>query len=325
MKKTNVIRVIAVIGFVIAGTATSLQAKPKENDSDDPATVATLTSGVWHIEGQSLKGKKWSNDFTFYADHTVIEGKNKKLTWAISDNKVLIKFPTYNNVMFLPLDPKGTKGLSNDGSQNIATRIENSQEANTPQSAVNGAGSSATAPQKKVTVKSSIDTIMDTAPATTENVVAPLDAKLMPPKKLLKVGADITALREKLLDEAATAPASSPDAYKAAVGLCNAWINALDERNQIANSKTQAPMGTADMNSNTPVHPNEYSLEQEAIDAKKKKQDDAKENAFFNDAQKQVWVQRAPMWRQYLTQLYTQLGAIRRQATTAAATPAATP
>lgn len=171
--------------------------------------------------------------------------------------------------------------------------------------------------------KNAIDTVMDTGPATTEDVLAPLGAKAMPEKKVLKVGADITALREKLLDEAAKSPAASPDAYKAAVGLCNAWLNALDERSTIAGNKSHAPMGTADMNSNTPVHPNEYSLEQEAIDAKKKKQDDAKENAFFNDAQKKQWEQRAAQWRQYLSQLYTQLGALRRQAIQPGATPAA--
>jgi len=314
--------IIAAMGFILAGTAAHLFAKGKEKD--DPATVATLTSGVWHIEGENLKGKKWSNDFTFYADHTVIEGKKKKLTWEISDNKVLIKYPTYNNVMFLPLDPKGTKGLSSDGSQNIATRIGNSQEANTPQPTVNGGGSSATAQQNQVTAANAIDTIRDTGPATTGSVLVALDVKQPP-----TVRAGITALREKLLDEAVKAPASSPDVYKVAVSLCDAWIGALDERDKIIASQSHTqPMSTADMDSSKAVHPGYYSLQQEQIDAKKKKQADAAQNAFFSDAQKQQWAQRCTQLHQALDQLYTQMGDLRRkanQAKGATAPAAATP
>ncbi|HWB58667.1 MAG TPA: hypothetical protein VG733_04210, partial [Chthoniobacteraceae bacterium] len=163
---------------------------------------------------------------------------------------------------------------------------------------------------------SAIDTIADTAPATTTSVLVPLDAKQPP-----SVRAGITTLREKLLDEAAKAPASSPDTYKVAVALCDSWLAALDERDKtVASQARSQPMGTADMDSSKAVHPGPMALEQEAIDAKKKKQNDAKENAFFSDAQKQQWLQRCALWQKQLDQLYSQMGDLRRKGMTAPAT-----
>ncbi|HWB59006.1 MAG TPA: hypothetical protein VG733_05920, partial [Chthoniobacteraceae bacterium] len=170
---------------------------------------------------------------------------------------------------------------------------------------------------------SAIDTIAETGPATTGSVLVPLDTKQPP-----SVRADITALREKLLDEAAKTPASSPDTYKVAVALCDSWLAALDERDKIvaAQSNTQQPMGTADMDSSKAVHPGYYELKKEQQEANKKKQDDKKENAFFSDAQKQQWQQRCALWQKQLDQLYAQMGDLRRKAsqTPAAPTPPAT-
>ncbi len=175
--------------------------------------------------------------------------------------------------------------------------------------------------------QAAIDSLIGRGAWTTEAVLAPLDAKLPPSKRPSRLRSDIMALRVKLLGEAAKSPAASPDAYKVALGLCDAWLGALDERDKSSATISRTPMATTDMESSKAVNPGPVQQDQEAIDAQKKKQEDAKQNAYFNDAQKKQWLQRCAQLRPNIEQFLTQLGALRTQRVkpgTAAASPAGT-
>ena len=72
-------------------------------------------------------------------------------------------------------------------------------------------------------------------------------------------------------------------------------------------------MATTDMESSKAVNPDPVQQDQEEIDAQKKKQEDAKQNAYFNDAQKKQWVRRCSQLRLGIEQLFTQPGVLRHQ------------
>ena len=268
--------------------------------------------------------EKTNYNIEFYADGSGNAPKNP-FTWrAVNAHEVDITWLKKNG------DPDGDTAhltFSRDYSSYTGTSYSKHTFAVWGHQAGNAGGNIAltergfsAAPQNKEPDKSAIDIIAETGPMTTENVLEQLDAKQLP-----QVRINITALREKLLDEAAKTPGSSPDTYEAAVVLCNAWLAALDERDSTMAAESKAPpMGTADMASTRPVHPGEFSLEQEGIDAQKKKQDDKMQNAFFSTAQKHQWAQRCAELHQYLDRLYAQIGVLRRHAdqVKASATPA---
>lgn len=138
--------------------------------------------------------------------------------------------------------------------------------------------------------KTALDQIMETGPTITSSVITPLGDK-----HLKETSANITTLREKLLDEGAKSPAASPETYQAAAALCDAWLSAMDDRHNIwvASAKTHA-MNKAD----------------------------AKETDFFDDAEKKQWLDHAAKWHIYLDQLYARVGTFRREPMHPMATPA---
>ena len=295
--KASLPRVLAVVllGFIAAGTPTPLlrAGTPAANTVDDLRKAIVAFPYTWDHD-------KIHHDIKFNADGTGKSAKSPFKWQAVNAQRVNITWLKGSG------EPNGYTG-DFTFSQDYSTYTGTDRAAKTFE--VNGhrvgGGSAALAANE-----SAIDTIADTGPATTASVLVPLDAKHPP-----GVRAGIIALREKLLDEAAKAPASSPETYKAAVALCDSWIAALDERdNTAASQASKQPMGTADMDSSKAVHPGYYELQKEGMEAKKKKQDDAKENAFFSDAQKQEWLQRCTVWQKQLDQLYAQMGDLRRKA-----------
>ena len=300
---------LAAFLFVMPAPAAH-SATPATNTVDDLRKAIVAFPYTWEHD-------KIHYNIEFHADGSGNAPKNPFKWQAVHAQEVEITWLKKNG------DPDGDSAhLTFNHDYSSYTRTN--QAAKTIQ--VNGhqvgnTGGSITVAQHE-SDKNAIDTIAETGPATTGSVLVPLDAKQPP-----SVRAGITALREKLLDEAAKTPASSPEVYKVAVTLCDSWLAALDEREKIVAAQSNAqPMGTTDMDSSKAVHPGYYELQKEGMEAKKKKQDDAKQNAFFSDAQKQQWTQRCALWQKQLDQLYAQIGDLRRKAsqTPAAPTPPAT-
>ena len=116
MKNTGIF-LIAVVALLASQTPAPLFA----DDQSDAATTALLTSGQWY-----LKGKTWSEITTFYPDHTLIEEKypNAHFTWQIVGDKIVIDYGNHKNTLQLPLDPKGTHGVTSGGTLYTATKID---------------------------------------------------------------------------------------------------------------------------------------------------------------------------------------------------------
>src|ERR1700677_3779488 len=115
MKKTWIPRIVAAMFFVAAGFAIPLFA------DDTDATIKLLTSGDWRFSGQH-----WSNVRTFFPNKTMVEhGHNPvvPIPWKISGKKIIIEFEDYEDVLLLPLDPNGTKGIDENGNEFTATLL----------------------------------------------------------------------------------------------------------------------------------------------------------------------------------------------------------
>src|ERR1700691_2789514 len=117
MKKSRIACVIAAMVFV-----STVVAVPAFAASGDNATISMLTSGDWKVEG-----KGWSDVYTFNPDKTVTRHYHppkETITWSIDNNKVTIHYADHEQLLYLPLDPNGTKGLITKGNHPFtATRL----------------------------------------------------------------------------------------------------------------------------------------------------------------------------------------------------------
>jgi len=128
---------------------------------------------------------------------------------------------------------------------------------------------------------------------------------------------DLVSLRDNLLDEVKEKPAASPDTYKTAVRLVDAWLSALDERNTRRGSLGMAAPPTTDMahSKKTTLHfwDDILTFQRELKDAGEKRADDKQKQAFFKDADKNNWRLRTEALRPNLEKLYSQFRELRRE------------
>lgn len=106
MKKSSIGCVVAALALA----AINIPASSFAQLGDDPIVTDLLYSGDW-----ILKGKGWSDTWTFNRDHTVTQHENppkETLTWSITGNEIAIKHADYYDYISLPLDPNGTAARS---------------------------------------------------------------------------------------------------------------------------------------------------------------------------------------------------------------------
>lgn len=82
---------------------------------------ALFTSGQWHFQGV-----EWGNDREFKADKT-FTGGGADGTWKKVGNQLILTANGKEMQIFLPLDPKGTKGLDSRGSPVVINRVGETQ------------------------------------------------------------------------------------------------------------------------------------------------------------------------------------------------------
>ncbi len=121
-------------------------------------------------------------------------------------------------------------------------------------------------------------------------ILAPLDA---PGLKHPEAVAD---LRSAIADGMSKAPAAQQPAFQAAITLCNALSQAVDER-----QRAVASLKGSQRDSGYPG--TKHVMAREA----------AQNNAFFANTQKAQWTQRSAQLRQQIEQLYAKARDIERQ------------
>ncbi|HWB59575.1 MAG TPA: hypothetical protein VG733_08785, partial [Chthoniobacteraceae bacterium] len=93
---------------------------PAPGADQSPAGItALLTSKEWRFDGAN-----WSETRVFRADGLMtIDNDARTAHWQIAGDKIVITFKDHKDVLFLPLDPKGTKGQGGYGRLFIATQV----------------------------------------------------------------------------------------------------------------------------------------------------------------------------------------------------------
>ncbi|HWB60554.1 MAG TPA: hypothetical protein VG733_13760 [Chthoniobacteraceae bacterium] len=110
MKKSCIGYALTALALVVI----NIPAKSFAQLGDDPTVTSLLYSGDW-----ILKGKGWSDTWTFNRDHTVTQHENppkETLTWSIVGNEIAIKHNGYYDYISLPLTPNGTAARATKGS-----------------------------------------------------------------------------------------------------------------------------------------------------------------------------------------------------------------
>ena len=139
-----------------------------------------------------------------------------------------------------------------------------------------------------------------------DQILAPLDAEGLKHPDL------ITDFRSALADTASKAPPVKQPAFQAALGVCNALANALNERENAAanfqglnSSKSSASLGVV----SKAHHLSRMELHSEA----RARQAANRTDASFKNSQKSQWVQRATQLRQGIQQLCARERDVERQ------------
>ena len=82
-------------------------------------SVTPAISGKWRFTWAG-----GSSEFGFKEDGTFTMKGGKTGKWSLETDKILVKYPDgHTDTLFLPIDPKGTKGLSWVGPEFTATKI----------------------------------------------------------------------------------------------------------------------------------------------------------------------------------------------------------
>ncbi len=243
---------------------------------------------------------RWFTDATyvFKPDGTLNEGKWK---WKClnpdeSPRRYAIKWAKSSDIMELINDNANLEGKNSKGKRVWGQRIVEAAPAAKP---------------------AQIEVLATVGNTTTSAVLAPLAVSFR------DIRPDLIALRDDLRDEAARQPVASAVAYQLGDRLCEAWLSALAEREtRLREFGAKAPaVKDLEHSRKTTLHfwDDLLTFDRELVDAKAKRAGDAQKDAFFSDAQKSNWNNRAAVLRPGLESLYAQFREARRQSVVAPA------
>jgi hypothetical protein len=118
MKKTGIHFIIAVVALAALNLTFIPTARADRQSRAD--AIAILTSGTWHF-----KGKHFDISKVFDPNGKMTTpggtGKDSTAKWKVDYKQVTISYSYYEEILLLPLDPKGTTGIDGWGDRFTAT------------------------------------------------------------------------------------------------------------------------------------------------------------------------------------------------------------
>jgi hypothetical protein len=143
-----------------------------------------------------------------------------------------------------------------------------------------------------------------------DRILAPLDQRVDQPRSLL------IQLQESFKDRRSKAPSNEQPAYQAAVVVCNAISQAMNERDQAVSSMQASSSlhGSYDLGEHRKDRPTWKDLERERHEEQNRKEERAQKDNFLNSQLKANWQQRTLQLRQRIDRLYARERELERQA-----------
>jgi hypothetical protein len=143
-----------------------------------------------------------------------------------------------------------------------------------------------------------------------EKIFAPLEHQIALPRSQL------AQLRQSLTDRRVTAPENEKPVYQAALLVCNALSQAMDEREKaIASFQSSAAVhGSFDLGAHRKDRPSRKELRRERHEEEKRKEEAAQKDNFLSAQLKSSWQQRTIQLRQNIDRLYGRVRELERQA-----------
>ncbi len=155
-----------------------------------------------------------------------------------------------------------------------------------------------------------------------DQILAPLDRGVALPRN------EVVQLRESFTDRFAKAPSNEKPAYDAAIAVCNALTQTMDEREKgVASLQgSESVHAPSDLGAHRKDDPSRRDLARERREERNRKQEAAQNDNFLTTQLKTGWTQRTIQLRQHINQLYGRERDAERQAqqgSNAAAAPTA--
>lgn len=144
-----------------------------------------------------------------------------------------------------------------------------------------------------------------------DQILGPIDQNIPLPRN------ELMQLRGSFLDWKAKASPNEQPAWQAAIAVCDALNNAMDEREKARASldNSAAVHGPSDLGARRKDNlRNRREWERERREEKNRKQDAAQNDAFLNSTLRTNWNKRAIQLRQHIVSLHTRLQELERQA-----------
>lgn len=143
-----------------------------------------------------------------------------------------------------------------------------------------------------------------------DKILAPLDQQVALPRT------EVAQLRESFTDRRSKALENEKPAYQAAIAVCNALSQAMDEREKAIASfqSSSAVHGSFDLGAHRKDKPSRKELRREHHEEENRKEEAAQKDKFLNAQLKSSWQQRTIQLRQNIDRLYARERELERQA-----------
>ena len=143
-----------------------------------------------------------------------------------------------------------------------------------------------------------------------DKILAPLDRQVPLPRN------DVAQLRESFLDRASRATAEEKLAYQAAIAVCKALSEAMDEREKAISSfeSSSAVHGSFDLGAHRKDRPTKREFRRERHEEENRKEEAAQKDRFLNTQLTASWLQRTIQIRQNIDRLYSRERELERKA-----------
>jgi len=142
-----------------------------------------------------------------------------------------------------------------------------------------------------------------------DQILAPIDQNVNLPRN------ELMQLRESFAAWMAKAPPNEQQAWRTAIGVCDALNNAMDEREKARAGLegSSAVHGSYDLGAHRKDRPKYWEYEREQHEEANRRQEAAQKDAFLNTTLRTQWSRRAMQLRQQIVSLHGRLEQLERE------------